>query len=162
MLKVSVTKFHPTKKIKTNWIKQVVKETLKHEDISDGEVSVVLGDDELLKRLNKEYRGVDSSTDVLAFPWGQSLNYKLNTQFIIQALTPMLGEIIISVDAVYRQAKEYKHSFEEELNLLLVHGVLHLLGYDHTHKYLPQEPMAIRTEEILEVINSKFKLQIGG
>lgn len=114
----------------------MVKEILKYEGVLDGEISVVLGDDKLLKKLNKEYRGVDKPTDVLAF-----------------GLTPtLLGEVIISIDAVKRQAEEYKHSFEKELSILLIHGVLHLLGYDHSSDNLPQEPMAIRTEEILRMI----------
>ncbi|MEW6096190.1 MAG: rRNA maturation RNase YbeY [bacterium] len=157
MLKVSVTKLHPNKKINTNWVKQVVKETLSHEGILDGEVSVVLGDDELLKRLNNEYRGIDSPTDILAFGWGQTLNVECSPTFHIQGLTPILGEVIISIDAALRQAEEYKHSFEKELTILLIHGVLHILGYDHSQDNLPQEPMAIRTMEILTLITGNWR-----
>lgn len=161
MLKVSVTNLHPNKKIRTNWIKQVVKETLKYEGIFDTEVSIVLGDDELLKRLNKEYRDVDKPTDVLAFGFGVTVQVATphsHTLPLPHSPTPylhylngykLLGEVIISLDAAKRQAEEYKHSLEKELTILLIHGVLHILGYDHSPKYLPQEPMAIRTQEIL-------------
>jgi len=140
MLKISITKLHLNKKINTNLLKQVVKETLKHEGVLDAEVSVVLGDDELLKKLNKQYRGVDKATDVLAFGYSGDINVTQKT---------IIGEIIISIDAVRRQAKEYHHSFEKELTILLIHGGLHILGYDHTSEYSPKEPMAIRAEEIL-------------
>lgn len=148
MLKILITKFSLKKRIKNSWIKQIVKETLKQEEVLDGEVSIVLGDDALLQRLNKEYRGVDKPTDVLAFEWSQTLNVECSSAFHIQGLTPPLGEIIISLDAVTRQAKEYNHSFEEELAILLIHGGLHILGYDHSEEYLPSEPMAVRAEEI--------------
>jgi probable rRNA maturation factor len=144
MLTVSITRLHLNKKIKANWLRQVVKETLKYEGVSDGEISIVLGDDELLKKLNKEYRGKNKPTDVLAFSWDQTFN--------IQGLTPIMGEVIISIDAVMRQAEEYKHSFEKELAILLIHGVLHILGYDHSNDNLPQEPMGRRTAAILEKV----------
>jgi len=127
----------------------VVKETLKYEGVLEGEVSVVLGDDELLKRLNKEYRGIDRTTDVLAFGY---------RGHILPDVSHIIGEIIISVDAVYRQAKEYNHSFEKELSILLIHGALHILGYDHSNKYLPKEPMTVRTEEIWTLIKKLYDI----
>lgn len=160
MLKISVTNLHPNKKIKTNWIKQVVKKTLKYEGVFDTEVSIVLGDDELLKKLNKEYRQVDRPTDVLAF--GFDVTVQVATSPLPHSPTPylhclngykLLGEVIISLDAARRQAEEYKHSLEKELTILLIHGVLHILGYDHSPKYLPQEPMTIRTQEILTLVS---------
>lgn len=138
MLKIAITKNKVGQASclpKNNWIKQVVKETLKQEGVLAGEISIVLGDDELLKRLNKEYRGINKPTDVLSFSYDED-NF--------------IGEVIISIDAVCRQAEEYNHSFEKELSILLIHGVLHTLGYDHSEQYLPQEPMAIRTADIMK------------
>ncbi len=128
---------------------------MKHEGVLDGELSVVLGKDELLQRLNKEYRGIDKPTDVLAFGWGQTLKVECSPAFYFQGLTPILGEIIISLDAVNRQAEEYNHSFEKELTILIIHGLLHLLGYDHSPDNLPQEEMAVLTNEILAQITTK-------
>lgn len=86
------------------------------EGAEKGRVSIVLANDKLVKELNAKYRGVDEPTDVLAFGFEEEED---------------LGEVIISIPTCLRQADEYGHSFEEELSLLLVHGVLHLLGYDH-------------------------------
>ncbi|MEW6607074.1 MAG: rRNA maturation RNase YbeY [bacterium] len=147
MLKVSILN-KINKKFKANWIKQVVKTALKYEGISNGEVSIVLGDDELLQRLNKEYRRIDKPTDVLAFRYGK-INGNIN--FLDRLL---LGEIIISLDAVLRQTKEYKHSFEKELTILLIHGILHILGYDHSPQNLPEEPMVVRMEKILKLVTA--------
>jgi len=84
------------------------------------ELSIVLVSDAQIRRLNKLYRNKDKSTDVLSFPIGE----KVNGWFI-------LGDIVISVDTAKRQAKELGYSLEEELKRLLVHGLVHLLGYDH-------------------------------
>jgi probable rRNA maturation factor len=84
------------------------------------ELSIVLVSDAQIKRLNKLYRNKDKPTDVLSFPIGEKVNGWL-----------ILGDIVISVDTAKRQAKELGYSLEEELKRLLVHGLVHLLGYDH-------------------------------
>lgn len=86
------------------------------EDVENGRVSIVLANDKFIKELNVRYRGVDEPTDVLAFGFEEEED---------------LGEIIISIPTCLKQAAEYGQSFEEELALLLVHGTLHLLSYDH-------------------------------
>jgi probable rRNA maturation factor len=84
------------------------------------ELSIALVSDAQIKRLNKLYRNKDKPTDVLSFPIGEKVNGWL-----------ILGDIVISVDTAKRQAKELGYSLEEELKRLLVHGLVHLLGYDH-------------------------------
>jgi len=84
------------------------------------ELSIVLVSDPQIKRLNKLYRNKDKPTDVLSFPIGEKVNGWL-----------ILGDIVISVDTAKRQAQELGHSLEEEIKRLLVHGLVHLLGYDH-------------------------------
>ncbi|MFH1563594.1 MAG: rRNA maturation RNase YbeY [Nitrospirota bacterium] len=150
MLKIAILQLNK-KKLKTNWqrgkpLKQIIKQTLKYEGVLNGELSVVLGDDELLKRLNKEYRKIDKPTDVLAFE-GNYRTYRTHKTY------NLIGEVIISIDAVRRQAEEYNHSFEKELTILLIHGLLHLLGYDHSPDNLPQEQMAIRTLDLLDLLD---------
>ncbi|MDI6736065.1 MAG: rRNA maturation RNase YbeY [bacterium] len=137
------------KKLKINQLRQIIKDTLKYEGVRDGELSVVLGEDALLRRLNKEYRGIDKPTDVLTFDLGQICRTCQTRRTGLTGPTQKLGEIIISLDAVNRQAEEYNHSFEKELTILLIHGLLHLLGYDHSPDNLPQEQMAILTNKIL-------------
>jgi len=83
-------------------------------------VSVFLTDDKTIQELNKTYRNKDKPTDVLSFP----INEKVGDWLL-------LGEIVISVDTAKRQASSLGHSLQEELKRLLVHGFVHLLGYDH-------------------------------
>ena len=88
------------------------------------EISVVLTDDEHIQELNREYRGSDRPTDVLAFSQIEGEQAKA------QAERVALGDVVISVDTAERQAAEQGHALENELDLLIIHGVLHLLGYD--------------------------------
>ena len=92
-----------------------------------GELTVVITDDALVKELNRVYRGVDASTDVLAFGDADEAGA------FVPSLEPdpYLGDIVISYPRAVEQAAEYGHSTERELSVLVVHGVLHLLGYDH-------------------------------
>lgn len=83
-------------------------------------VNVVLVDDEEIHTYNKEFRNIDRPTDVLSFPDGTEEEGLL-----------MMGDIIISVDAIRRQANDYNHSLKREFCFLVAHGYLHLLGYDH-------------------------------
>ncbi|AUW93218.1 MAG: rRNA maturation RNase YbeY [Sulfobacillus thermosulfidooxidans] len=108
--------------------------------LENAEVSVVLTNDEAVHALNREYRGVDRPTDVLSFSQREGEDANPDD--------PVLGDIVISLDRVAAQAADYGHSFERELGFLTVHGVLHLLGWDHE---LPDEEqrMMAKTEEIL-------------
>lgn len=83
-------------------------------------VSIVLVHDQEIRDYNNKYRNIDRETDVLSFEDGTYLDD-----------TYMMGDVIISVDAVRRQAKEYQHTLKREFSFLVVHGFLHLFGYDH-------------------------------
>ena len=92
-----------------------------------GELTVVITDDAEVKELNRVYRGVDASTDVLAFGDASEAG-----AFVPSPEADLyLGDIVISYPRAVEQATEYGHSTERELSVLVVHGVLHLLGYDH-------------------------------
>lgn len=110
-----------TEEIK-NLIGKSISAVLKVENLDENvEVSVsFVGDDEI-RDLNREYRGVDKSTDVLSFP--------MDDEFIID--NRILGDVIINTRRVMEQAEELGHSNERELSYLSVHSILHLLGYDH-------------------------------
>lgn len=103
------------------------------------EVNVTLTDNEGIHTINKEYRQIDSPTDVLSFPLveystpGDFSHLEEDTIecFNLDTGELMLGDIIISVDKVKEQAKEYGHSIRRELAFLVVHSMLHLFGYDH-------------------------------
>jgi len=88
--------------------------------LNKAELSIVLVSDAQIRRLNKLYRNKDKPTDVLSFPIGEKVEDWL-----------ILGDVVISVDTAKRQAQELGYSLEEELKRLLVHGLVHLLGYDH-------------------------------
>ena len=105
-----------------NLIKKSIAAVLKVENLDENvEVSVSFVGDEEIRDLNRDYRGVDKSTDVLSFP--------MDDEFII--VSRILGDVIINTRRVMEQAKELGHSNERELSYLTVHSILHLLGYDH-------------------------------
>ena len=126
------------------WARRIAQTVLKAEGVaSPYEVGLVFTDSETVKQLNRDYRGVDEPTDVLAF-------YMLPQKQVDNsfALPPdgvtRLGEVIISYPQAVEQAREQGHSPEEELALLVIHGILHLLGYDHEE---PDEEAKMRTRE---------------
>ena len=104
-------------------------------DLPEAELSMVLCTDAFIRRLNKQYRGKDQPTDVLSFAMQEG-------QKVGEAT--VLGDLILSVDTARRQATEQGHRVEEELRILLVHGLLHLLGYDHIRA---EDAVRMRAEE---------------
>ena len=115
-------------------------------------VSVRLCDDKAIHEINKQYRNVDASTDVLSFP---SVNWKngatagthpekLKLEYDDLQNCYFLGDIIISVEHAIRQAEEYGHDAEREMAYLLVHGLFHLMGYDHMKE---EDKIAMRAQE---------------
>ncbi len=117
---------------------------------ANDEVSIVLCDDPYIHALNRDYRGKDQPTDVLSF----ALNEGEAEQIIDGPAENLLGDIIISLDTAACQAEEYGHSLEREIAYLTVHGMLHLLGYDHEEE---ADKCEMRTEEehILELLGIK-------
>ena len=109
------------------------------------EISVTIVDDEKIHALNKKYRNVDRSTDVLSFPLGAEGTYDVNNDTGAQ----MLGDIVISIEHARKQAEMYGHSFEREIAFLTVHSMLHLLGYDHEAGGLELVRMREREEAVL-------------
>jgi probable rRNA maturation factor len=92
-------------------------------EIVDAELSVVLTDDAGIRALNAQWRGTDAPTDVLSFP-------QLEEAYV-SGMSLILGDIVISYETTARQANELGHTVDDELRVLLVHGLLHLLGHDH-------------------------------
>ena len=95
--------------------------------VENGEVSVTLTNNEYINTLNKEYRGIDRPTDVLSF----ALNESEEPEMVDGPAVNVLGDLIISVERAEEQAADYGHSLRREVAFLTVHGMLHLLGYDH-------------------------------
>ena len=109
-------------------IERAVQLTLKHQNESpEMNLSVVLTDSRRLRKLNRDYLGIDAPTDVLSFPASESDGSETDPETGAR----YLGDILISVPYAAKSAKKAGHPLEAELQLLVVHGVLHLLGYDH-------------------------------
>ncbi len=125
-------------------IKNVIEATRKKLNVTSSVVGIVLTSDTHIHELNKVYRNVDAPTDVISFAF-------LDNEVLDTEITD-LGEIYISLDRAHAQAEEYGHSFIRELSFLTVHGLLHLLGYDHIKKE-DEKVMFNLQDEILESIN---------
>jgi probable rRNA maturation factor len=106
------------------------------------DLSVVLADDERLQQFNLQFLGVDAPTDVLAFPGGETDP---------DSQVEYLGDVIVSYERAQAQAASGGYSLEDELQLLVVHGVLHLLGFDHTDERSKADMWA-RQAEILDIL----------
>ena len=119
----------------------------------DSEVSVTFVDNEEIRKLNKEFRNIDSATDVLSFPLGENGEYDVNPD----TGAKLLGDVVISMERAQQQATEYGHSLEREVCYLTVHSMLHLLGYDHME---PQEKaeMRMKVETVMERIGLERRI----
>ncbi len=130
-------------------IRKACNATLKFENFhGSSEIDVTIVDDEMIKEMNREFRNIDSSTDVLSFPLGENGVYDKNPA--TDAF--MLGDIVISYEHAEKQANLYGHSLEREVAFLTVHSMLHLLGYDHVNGGLEQATMREKEEAILELL----------
>lgn len=122
-------------------IRQVIREALAAEAVDyPAAVGVTITDDETVRELNRHWRGIDRTTDVLSFPFQDG-----DTEFPPDPDgTVQLGEVIISLPQAERQAERMGHPIEREMTVLLIHGLLHLLGYDHRK---PSERRRMRARE---------------
>ncbi|MCK9443120.1 MAG: rRNA maturation RNase YbeY [Tissierellaceae bacterium] len=115
---------------------RVVKKVLEIENIAkEYEISISFVDNETIKKLNRDYRGVDMDTDVLSFPLEDNIDVGGPT---------LLGDIIISLEKALEQSKDFGHTLEREIAYLTVHSMLHLLGYDHMEE---EEKFIMRSKE---------------
>ena len=115
-------------------------------------ITITFTNPENIRKINKQYRNIDKETDVLSFPMfeREELQEKLkNNSFTHEDI---LGDIVISIEQVEKQAKEYEHSFERELSYMIVHGFYHLMGYDHMVEDEKQE-MREKEDRVLESLN---------
>ena len=137
------------------FVVQVVEKVLAYEQCEEAfEVSISFVNNQEMRKLNKEYRNIDKETDVLSFPLAEFIEEELNTEdegaeYIEEEIA--LGDIVISMEKAAEQSEEYGHSFKRELAFLLVHGMLHLLGYDHDEEASEGE-IFDKQEEILKNI----------
>jgi probable rRNA maturation factor len=137
-------------KVLTKIIESIIKAELSNTDKI--EVSILLTDNDEICEINNEYRGIDSSTDVLSFPMYENREEIEDLKDVEPII--LLGDIVISVDKAVEQAKEFEHSFNREMGFLITHGILHLLGYDHETED-DRKVMREKEEYYLESFNLK-------
>ena len=123
-----------------SYLEKIIDKTLKMENVDKATFSIVFIDDEYMHELNLKYRGIDRTTDVLSFAFEDNNKICYNIR--------QLGEIFVSIPKMKSQAEEYGHSEKRALAFLVVHGILHLLGYDHT-KGLKEEKEMFEKQELV-------------
>lgn len=120
-----------------NYLDDVIKRVLKHEKVKNAYFSIIFVDLREIQRINKEYRGIDQITDVISFALEDakdSIDLKIR----------VLGDIYICIPKMMEQANNYGHSMKRELSFLTVHGLLHLLGYDHQNEEEEKEMFGLQ------------------
>jgi probable rRNA maturation factor len=131
---VAVTRQYP--KAPSRAVKDDARALLRVLGLRDAELSILLCDDATIRELNAQWRGKDEPTDVLSFAMNEGQAVGLDDS--------VLGDIVISMDTATRQAAERSHSLDRELRVLLVHGLLHLRGFDHIE---PADAIVMRARE---------------
>jgi probable rRNA maturation factor len=114
------------------------------------EISIVITDDEDIREINKNYRNIDKPTNVLSFPMDDE-------NMVIPGLK-ILGDIVISEDTAIKEAQEAKITLDQRISQLLIHGILHLLGYDHEISEEEDEKMTQKSIELLSIIEKDKNL----
>ena len=143
MIDYSITNEYGYKK-DYSYLDDVIKRVMEHEKVENATFSIVFVDEKKIQELNKDYRNIDRVTDVISFAFED--NDKLAIDMRI------LGEIYICIPKMIEQAKEYGHS---EVAFLTVHGLLHLLGYDHMTK--EEEIVMFKIQEEVLDLDERFK-----
>lgn len=112
----------------------------------DAQVSVTLVDNEAIREINNEHRGIDKATDVLSFPLGDEDSFDTDPE----TGAILLGDIVISLERAKEQAEEYGHSYRREVAFLITHSLFHLLGYDHVDSEEDERLMFGKQDKVLE------------
>lgn len=143
-------------------LEKVIKFALDEEEVDiECEISLVFVDNDEIKEINKSTRNINKETDVLSFPMLEYENSKVFkevyknftfSQSDFDGDELVLGDIVLSLEKALEQSKEFNHSYEREASYLVVHSVLHLLGYDHMEDE-ERKIMRSREEEILDKLN---------
>ena len=135
-------------------IKKVAKECFEEEKLNNKNIvlSIILTNSETIKKLNSAYRSIDKETDVLSFPMFKKEEVESKD---FGSIEQVLGDIIISIEKVEKQAVYNNHSFERELSYMVVHGFYHLMGYDHVKKE-DKENMRKQEEKVLKNVECKM------
>ena len=137
------------------FIEYVLKQAFEEEGLDNTHIyiNIILTNPNRIRQINEKYRNIDKETDVLSFPMFEKDEIE-NFKSSKSSIPEVLGDIIISIDRVKEQAREYGHSFERELAYMLIHGFYHLMGYDHMKEEEKKE-MREKEENVLNLLNIK-------
>ncbi len=128
-------------------IEMCTRAALEEEQIEeDAQVSVTLVDNDAIREINNEHRGIDKATDVLSFPLGDEESFDTDPE----TGAILLGDIVISLERAKEQAEEYGHSYRREVAFLITHSLFHLLGYDHVDSEEDEKLMFGKQDKVLE------------
>lgn len=130
-----------------SYLEDVLNIALDYEKVKDSYFSVIFVSSEEIQKINREYRGIDKVTDVISFAF-------LDNESVYDPIK-ILGDIYICIPKMIEQSETYGHSEKRELSFLAVHGLLHLLGYDHTKSLEDEKIMFQKQDEILNIANIK-------
>ena len=134
--------------VKESWLRQIVEKVLAIKELNcPAELSLVITNDQTVQELNWQYRGIYEPTDVLSFALNEEKTFINPPDGILH-----LGEVIISYPQAVKQAEEYGHPVEKELALLIIHGILHLLGYEHDEPEKEREMRGLEEKILGEVL----------
>lgn len=135
-------------------VKKVIETCFQEENMQKSKlyITITFTNPENIRKINSKYRNIDKATDVLSFPMFEKDELEKYLSEANFQHEDMLGDIVISIEKVEEQAKDYGHSFERELSYMIVHGFYHLIGYDHI-KEEEKKQMRKKEEKILEKIN---------
>ena len=142
--KIAVENRHKKIRIVKKRVREVAGAILAAVGCTSVELSILFVDDKGIHTLNREYRKKDKPTDVLSFPMREGEFGDLNPD--------LLGDVVISLDTAKRQAEERGEALEEELNFLLTHGILHLLGFDHEGTPSEARRMQAKEKELMGLL----------
>lgn len=132
------------KKIKNRFFQDIVNIFFKNFKIKEAEISIAIVNKNEIKKFNKRYRNQDKTTDVLSFLYRRK---------------PLEGEVLICYEQALQQAKDNKSNLRQEIKLLLVHSLLHLIGYDHKNIKESQEMKKMEDKILNKIQSSKSKIQ---
>ena len=136
----------PSGKINKAFLNSVIKKTLKELTLNNVSVSLIITDNEVIRKINLDYRKKDYATDVISFAYREQPFPSINEE------NEILGDIYISLEKALEQAEQIGHSTEDEFSRLIVHGILHLVGYDHEKGKKEESEMQQMEDYILDRI----------
>ncbi|MEN8686568.1 MAG: rRNA maturation RNase YbeY [Desulfuromonadales bacterium] len=148
-MKIAIENRQNKQKIRKRLLREVARKILSVSGCPDGQLSILIVDDAAIRVINRDYLGKDRPTNVISFAMQEGEGTGVQTD--------LLGDVVISAETAARDADEAQTSFESELYFLLLHGVLHLLGYDHERgTHAEAQRMEEREREVFALIREEF------